>query len=49
MDALGPRRDAGKDDFRSGHCEVGPMMLADADEIDADLIGKDRLSRRDCG
>ena len=43
MNALGARGDAGKDDFRSGHREVGPVMLTDADEIDACLIGKDPL------
>ncbi len=29
--------------------EIRAVMLADADEIDADLVGQHRLRRRGCG
>ena len=42
-DALGAACDRGQHDFRRGDREVRAVVLADADGIDADLVGENRL------
>ena len=42
-DALRPRCRRSEDHLRRGDREVGPMMLADAEECDAEFIGQRRL------
>ena len=37
---LGPRRRGGQDDRRRGDDEVGAVMLADAEDVEADLVGE---------
>ena len=35
--------DRRKHDFGSRYCEIGPVMLADAECIDAESVGEDRF------
>ena len=35
--------DSGEDDRRCGHGEVGPVVLADPEDVEADLVGERRL------
>src|SRR5690606_3542545 len=39
-DARGPRRDAREHDLGRAHGEVGAVVLADAEEVDPDLVGE---------
>lgn len=43
MDPPGPRRDGGQHGLRGGDREVGAVMLAEADEVEAELVGEHRL------
>ena len=42
-DPLRARGDGRQHDFGRGHREIGAMMFADADEVDAELVGKNRF------
>ena len=35
--------DGGQDDFGGGDGEIGAVMLADGEDVDADLFGEDAL------
>ena len=43
MDALGPRGDRGEDHVGRRQREVIGVVLADPEEVDADLVGEDAL------
>ena len=43
MNALGPRGDCGEEDLRRRYGKIRPMMLAESDTMNVDLIGKHRL------
>ena len=43
MDAGRARGDRGEHDIAGGHREVVGVVLADAEEVDADLVGEDAL------
>ena len=43
MNPLGAPGDRREQDLGRGHCEVGAVVLADADEIDAQFIGQHSL------
>jgi hypothetical protein len=38
-----PSRDGGEDDLGGGHREIGTVVLADAEEVEPELVGEDRL------
>lgn len=43
MNALGARRDRGQHGFGRGDREVAAVMLAKANEVEAELVGQNRL------